>query len=381
MPYPLNHLSKRAGLLLLAAWLATSMAGAAAELAQARLYCLSLRFQQGTDQQSGLYTLDLSTVDPPGSPNGELAPDYFGFTSHYSGFRLYDGALDETIEGEIDIDAPLSKDVNQNGFADFFEVSQSVSGTTTGLLSIPLLGDSGTVKATWSRAAGSKDGTCTLQLTSRQFGQLPTFAHTFELIEYAGGLSYTPGTNRVTGTVDLRQTGDPQNRLVGPVEFVKSGADPYNQLELQAGTWTNALSEQMTFLTDSYSREAKWPTNYFGYLEFDDGDLSTPELDYYDWGLSIDDLNDGDKDGIPDFSDDPGVVPPRTPTLGLALNGSSLTFTIRGTVGRTHELQEATSLVLKDWKTVKSLVLASDPETVTLPPPTEGVRYWRMRVP
>ncbi len=374
----LNQRRKRHGLVVLIASLIACTSGVAAQTAQARFYCLSLRFQQGT-AQGGLYTLDLSTVDPPGPPNGELAPNYGEPITHFSGFRLYDLAWETTAEGFIEIDVPLSKDENQNGFADFFEVSQSVSGTTAGSFKIPNV-EVGSVRATWSRAAGAKDGTCVIQMTGSLGSYLP-FTHTFELLEYTGPLSYTPGTNRVTGTVDLRQTGAPQNWFVGPVEFAKSAADPYNQLELQAGAWTNALSEWLPFFKDdSYQREVQWPTNYFGFLEFDDGDLSTPEWDFYDWALSIDDVNDADQDGVPDFSDDPGLTPPRAPAVGVSLTASSVVLSISGTVGRVHEIQEATSLSLKDWKPVQSVTLGSDPQTVSLTRPATGEKFWRVRV-
>src|SRR3989442_10825497 len=59
-----------------------------AQTAQARLYCLSLRFQQGASD-AGNFTLDLSTIAPPSPPNGELAPS-FDDPNHSSGFILED---------------------------------------------------------------------------------------------------------------------------------------------------------------------------------------------------------------------------------------------------------------------------------------------------
>jgi len=372
----LNQRQKRRGLVVLIALLVACTSWVAAQTAQARFYCLSLRFQQGSSQSGA--TLDLTTL--PSSVNGELAPTFFGRPTHFSDFILNDPTEIDLIPGSLDLDTPPPLDANHNGFNDFFEVSQGVpTSVTTGTYQTPV--DDGTVRATWGRSAGSSVGACVIQMTSKQFGQLLAFTHAFELLEYTGPLSYTPGTNRVTGTVDLRQTGAPQNRFVGPVEFVKSGADPYNQLELQAGAWTNALSEWLPFFKDdSYQREVQWPTNYFGYLEFDDGDLSTPEWDFCYWAVSIDDVNDADQDGIPDFSDDPGAAPPRAPTVGVSLTASSVVLSIGGTVGRVHEIQGATSLSLKDWKPVQSVTLGSDPQTVSLTRPAAGEKFWRVRV-
>lgn len=130
------------------------------------------------------------------------------------------------------VDVPPSGDANQNGFVDFFEFTQNASGTTTGTYATHL--ENGTVEATWNRAAGSKDGTCVLRLTSNQFGHLGDFTHTFELIEYSGPLNYTPGEDTVSGTVDLIQSGAETNLLAGPVAFQKSAAMPFDELVLQS---------------------------------------------------------------------------------------------------------------------------------------------------
>src|SRR5712671_6849073 len=108
-------------LLVLAAGFLLSLPSHAAQTAQARIYCLSLRFQQGTDQIGS--TLDLTTIAP--SINGELAPT-FDTPMHYSGFALDSLFFDGPIEGTLYVNVPLAGDANQNGFADFFETSQGI---------------------------------------------------------------------------------------------------------------------------------------------------------------------------------------------------------------------------------------------------------------
>ena len=354
-----------------------SASPSAAQTAEARFYCLSLRFRQGSDAM-GFYTLDLSTLPSPAVANGELAPT-FSQPTHSSGFRLTDVVWELTMEGALAINLPMSEDVNENGYPDFFEVGQSTGGTTSGSFVISGV-DSGAVQAAWSRAAGAKDGSCVIQMTGSS-GPLSAFTHEFELVEYQGPLSYTPGTNRVVGSVDLRQTGAPDTRFVGPVEFVKSPTTPYDRLELQPGSWTNAWDERFDFQREIYRRDPQWPTNYYGYIEFDDGDFYTSEPDYCDWILSMDDVHDADQDGIPDFSDSPAPTQPRTPRLAVSFTLTEVRLSISGTVGVTHEVQEASSLSLGDWSTVRTLTLASDPEGVTLPVPAGRERFWRVRVP
>ncbi len=378
MAVQLNGHMKRILIFAIGILLSVSFKSLAAQPAQARLFCLSLRFQQGTDSM-GFYTMDLTTI--ASGFNGELAPS-FSSPDHYTFFRQYDTLFEETVqEGEMDFNTPAFTDANNDGFDDYFDVSRAVSGkVSTGVFASPV--DDGTVRATWSRPAGSKVGTCVLRLTGNTFGQLPDFTHAFELIEYTGPLSFTPGTNRVTGTLNLTQTGDPANQLVGPVEFVKSPADRFNKLALQPGvlTLTNFVAQTLTNLDDPFQRDPIWPTNYFGYVDFEDGDPNTPDdPDYLTWFLSIDDTNDSDGDGIPDFSDDVASTSASAPLLILSPGSTNLMLNVTGTVGRTHEVQRNFLLDQTNWATVLSFSLTNSPQSVVLPLPTNAASFWRVR--
>jgi hypothetical protein len=349
----------------------------AAQTAQARIYCLSLRFQQGTDQIGS--TLGLTTIGP--SINGELAPT-FDAPTHFSEFVLDSIFFDEPIPGDIEFDVPPFADANQNGFWDFFETSQQASGTTMGSYWITGV-DRGNVTAKWSRPAGFKDGTCILTLTSTMGFARMDFTHSFELIEYAGPLTYTPGASNVRGAVNLTQTGAADNVLAGPIELTKSPTKRFNELNLKHSVWTNASSQTFNISNDvnAFERDTFLKTNYFGFVDFDDGDPNTFDADYPFWFLSIDDVNDSDNDAIPDFSDDPGSGTVRRPTVLLSLGDTDLSFSISSTIGRTVEIQEITSLSQTNWATVRSVSPINDPQVVTLPRPTEGTKFWRVRVP
>jgi len=340
----------------------------AAQTCHATLFCWSLRFQQG--QGSFDETLDLSTIS--GAPNGELAPLYTTYT-HSSGFTLdYSGF---PITGTIELNLPPDPDANGNGFDDSFEVSQAAGGTSQGRYTTALGG--GSVTATWSRGAGSKDGTCLLHLVDNSFGDLGVYRHAFEVLEYTGSLTYTPGASAISGSVNLTNAAD---QLRGPVNFQKSVANPHNLLTLQTASLTNAALQMLTLYTNTtFYRDTFLVTNYYGGVEFNDGDLNTAAEDYYSWELSIDDLNDTDHDGIPDFSDEPSPVAPRRPLLSLARSTTNLLLTISGDVGRLHYLLESTNLIAGNWKTNLSLTLTNDPQTVSLPLPPGGLKFWRAR--
>lgn len=343
--------------------------------AQARMFCQSLRLQRAWDQNHQYY-LDLTTL---GSPlNGELTPEDL-FSSGYERSTyivLVDDWYGDQDDGAMALDIPDSSDANGNGLPDFFEVSQAVNNlTSSGAYDLYYYG-TGEVQATWSRSAGASQGICTVQFKPSPYYTWLTFSHVFELSEYTGPLTYTPGSNTVSGIIQLQQTGKPANRLGGSVQFAKSSPD---ELMLQAGMWTNGAMQSLIFFEDWLFREAPWTTNYYdyGWFEFQDGDPGTAGQDYLFWVLSIDDPNDADGDGIPDFSDDP-PGPPRRPLLTLTRGTTNWWLTVHGDPHRLHHIQETTSLASADWQTVISVTLTNDPQTLSLSLATDQSRFWRV---
>lgn len=348
--------------------------------AQARFFCLSLRFQKATSRQFGQnYTMELTTI-PADPGNGELTPLFDPtLPTHGSVFRFQDPILAETVTGSINFDVPPFLDANGNGFEDFFEVSQGVASTVTqGIYHTDV--DDGTVTATWSRAAGSRTGACKLRLEGSMFGQLPEFTHTFELIEYTGRLDYTSGATNVNGAVVLKQTQNSSNTLSGPVAFSKVATNRLNQLVLAPGAWTNAADQSLSYTNSLIRRDEMLKTNYYGFIVLLDGDPTTPESDYPGWFLSIDDANDANGNGVPDFSDNPaGVI--RRPRLALARSNPNLSLSISGEVGRVHELEEISAVNQTNWIKVLSITLTNDPQNVQLPVTNSDRKFWRVKVP
>ena len=350
-------------LLLLAVVLCPTSGITAEQTAFARLWCESLRFSQGHYAGN---TLDLSTI--AGVPNGELAPyDAESLAStfilDYSGMPIY---------GTIFVGLPTFADNDRDGFDDFYESSQAVYATTHGSYETAVSG--GTVTATWNRGSQSKDGNCVLNLVDSIYGALGGFSHSFELLEYAGPLLYTAGKTTVSNRFVLAQTGSPEQQLAGRFVLTKNAANRYNSLQFPSGTWTNTALGDLRVLETMIMRESPWPTNYYGYIDFEDGDPRTAVPDYLYWTISIDDLNDANKNGIPDFSDDPAI---RAPRLAIILSGGSLKLQIDGEIGRTHLLQESSSLLLGFWETVSSVVLTNESQAITMVRP-QADRFWRV---
>ena len=360
----------------LTVWLCLPLAGRATETAHATLFSDSVRFHQSLDE-SDFFSLNLSTLSS--GNNGELGPYFYFFdqnTTHAAYLDIEDQLLFEHYYGGMDLVVPQVGDANGNGFDDFMEIGQAVNANSSGTYSIPAIG-SGSVSASWSRGAGSRTGTCTLIFHNNSYGNL-VFTAAFDVLEYSGSLTYAAGSNTVSGTVDLAQTGDPATTLQGPVQFTKVSTDRFNTLTLQSSVWTNAYAQTLTYFASSCSRDPSWPTNYYGNLMFDDGDPNTPDADYYAWVLSIDDMNDADRDGIPDFSDDP-FGPARPPLLALARDATNFWLTVSGEINHLHEIQESTNLLSTNWVPVMSFTLTNDPQTVSLPLPATGSRFWRVQ--
>ncbi|HEV2327891.1 MAG TPA: hypothetical protein VGY56_03775 [Verrucomicrobiae bacterium] len=94
--------------------------------------------------------------------------------------------------------------------------------------------------------------------------------------------------------------------------------------------------------------------------------------------LSIDDTNDANANGIPDFSDNPAVALPRVPHLSLARGPTNLLLTVSGSVSHTNQIQQIGSLSSTNWQTTLSFLLTNDPQMVSLPLPAGTPKFWRV---
>lgn len=357
----------------------------AAENAGVRMYCTSVVVHEGHNFPYA-DTIDLNWSARPDGAD-EFAVWYMGSIPYdlilpYAGdfssnLAIYDGTYLYTSYGGISLTAPPAADVNNNRFPDFYEVALATSTTSFGNYNYfdPYYGyQYGSINATWTRSAGSKSGTCRMTFSDPYWG---TFVSTYEILEYTGTLSYTPGSNTVGGTIALAQTGNPSNTRQGPVQFIKSDTNRFDALIIQPGAWNDASSTPHYFTNHYFFRDEGFPTNYAGYVEFDDDGEQNTAYPFAIWVLSINDPNDVNHNGVPDFSDDPQVTPPpRPPQLSLVSTPTNLLLTIHGDVGHVHSVQKVSSLTSTNWQSVLSLTLTNDPVVVPLIRPT-STTFWR----
>src|SRR5262249_23292165 len=149
-----------------------------------------------------------------------------------------------------------------------------------------------------------------------------------------------------------KQTGATANTLQGSMQFRKSTTDPMNTLNLVQGTFKDASQKTLSFTNHVFSRNLNWPTNYSGYVEFDDDGTQNTPHPYAFCVLSIPDTNDVNHNGIPDFSDvpqNPQPPPPRPPRLALTATSTNLLLSISGDTGHTHIIQ-TTPVLPGNWQ-------------------------------
>lgn len=349
-----------------------------AQPAQVGLHCLSFRLDPASAKSLGInYTLTLGTgPGAAGGSNGELAPLFStnAPTSHGCRFSLESDVLLQPIVGNLFLDIPPFTDVNSNSVSDIFEVSQDGSGGSTGLFVDDLTHEQGKINASWSRPAGSAAGTCSLAMHSSYLDL--TFVHNLALLEYGSNLVYTPTSGTVTGAVTLTDASSSSNTLSGALVFQKLDAD---NLSLQAGALTNAQNQSWFYMgTAPGETIARGSTNYVGFLDVADGDLSTPSADYLTWLILVSDQNDTNQNGIPDLSD---PASPHLPKLALASVKGQLQLSLHGDLGWPYRIQQISTLGQTNWQAIVSVTLTNDPQSVVLPSPKTNPSFWRVASP
>jgi hypothetical protein len=97
--------------------------------------------------------------------------------------------------------------------------------------------------------------------------------------------------------------------------FERSATNDVDVMKIHPGLYTNAFGQELLFEENFLFRSETVSSNYFGLIFFDDGDLTTPGADYYDWVVSIQDPNDVNSNEVPDLSDTGGADPDPIPEM------------------------------------------------------------------
>lgn len=363
-------------LLALSPWLAAT---GATNVAQVRLFSLSVRVEPGTASPLGLtYTLEFGSADPR-TPNHEFFSTFEDDLTHGTYLRLDGPEFPEPLLGELVVPAPEHLDGNGNGIPDFYEVSEAIDAWSgTAYWATEVAWGEGTI--TWQRAAGDYHGVVRLRLESDEFGVLPEFTHRFEIIEYSGTLTYQPSPDPVFGDLMLRRVGREDLFLAGPMTLTREPTNRLHHFAIGESTLTNHLGQLIEISLGDVESDPDYSMDYFGALAFWDGDPDTPEPDFEIYFIGIDDPNDANGNGIPDLTDDTDP-PPAPPELEIDRHADGFLLTVRGQIGVTYVLQRASGLDPDLWIEDRLITLASEREEFVLPVPAATARFWRLRWP
>lgn len=339
--------------------------------ARISLHCLSVRITTGAASSLGLsYTLDITSSRPEsGVINHELHP-IFGAeapATHGSYYLINGDIFFEPVPGRLLLDVPESRDSDTNGMPDFYEVGHAFQATTQGIFED--IENSGNVTAVWTRAANSRLGTC--RLTFDTYGL--TFDHSFEIQEFRGVLPYQIEGTDAVASVTLTQADNESRTWSGRLVFQRNNID---QLALQSGALTNELEEALDYLESP--EIFRFGSTYADFFIFRDGDLSTSVEDYDFWWLRIDDPNDTNGNGIPDFSDTPSQAV--SPLLDLRRDGDKLLLSITGQIGQTYDLEHSEVIVPANWSVLDRITLTNNPQVTEIALPS-GPSFWRLKSP
>ncbi len=321
-------------------------------------------------------------------PNDELL--LAGGTNNYDTLAIIDYPGSEAlgaIRADFSIDIPFAGDLNVNGVTDFREVDRAIVGAiSTGTLTADdgMTSGTGTIQATWNRAAGSASGTVDFKINLPDFGLSNlTFHHTFEIFEYRGTLTYEVTGTNVAASVNLPRIGG-TGGFTGPFNMSQIDA---GALFRQAATWSAPGGLVFQVLPTDGIQDVPFPIThvtkqfYGGILVFEDGDPTTPYPDEYDYlEIVIQDPNDSDGDGIPNLSDTAVVAPP-APSLGIRRDGSNVVVGVKGTAGSAWMVERSTTPA-GPWVSPVTVTLSAA-GTFELPAEAagEGALMFRARTP
>lgn len=292
-------------------------------------------------------------------------------TTHWGTFQFTDGQTFETFPLDFELDIP-DNDANQNGIYDLLEYSQAVPRVSTiGSYTSPD-GEQGSFQATWTKAADSYTGTCSIVF---DFTNPSAFNHQFEIMNYEGTWSSAVKENStVHGPVTLTRDGVPAATLSGELalSLAQQGA-----VKLTTTSLTNELSSTFEWAPPQTMDRDR--TEFYEFLTVTDGWLYDPVLDFMDWLIIVDDKNDFDGDGLPDLIDPPTVTA-TAPSIQIIKTQNGIRLMITGDVGRAYTLEDAPSLPAAQWFHPTAVTLTGSPHILDLPAPAEPT-FWRMRFP
>lgn len=228
--------------------------------------------------------------------SGELKPLYSGSSSFVTDY-LVANSYGIYEHGTVSLSISTA-DSDKNGVPDWLQKNMSVNEYISGnsqvhYLSSTAYGGDSSISGTFTRSAGLSSGNYNLNYTITGVGSAKATG-----VWYIGFYEGTVKYDNSIYEIDAQTLNSSGNKVTatGSSEYSISSSDNLNigVLNLSYGSSTVQLQ------AGSLSRDGN---TYSGFAKAVDGNTDTSWSDYVDWYIEITDPNDGDKDGVPDFTD------------------------------------------------------------------------------
>jgi hypothetical protein len=229
--------------------------------------------------------------------SGELKPLSFGFSTFVTDYGTANIWGNIAEYGAVALSMP-STDSDSNGVPDWLQIDLSVNTNVSGSSELHYIepgvfsGDS-TISGSFTRSAGSSAGNYNLTYTISGLGSI-TATGVWYVESYDGSIEYDGSSYSINVSTE---------NYLGITEQ-STGSSDYSIID------QDNLGLKEIFITDSdgviqlqEGSLSRTGNSYSGFFKAVDGYLTTSWADYLDWYVEIIDTNDGDGDGVPDFTD------------------------------------------------------------------------------
>lgn len=229
--------------------------------------------------------------------SGELKPLNFGSSTFVTDYGTANISGNIAEYGAVSLSMPAT-DSDSNGVPDWLQIDLSVNTNVSGSSKLHYIEPGGysggsTISGSFTRSAGSSSGNYNLSFTISGLGAF-TATGVWYVESYEGTIEYDDSSYSINVSTE---------NYLGSAEQA-TGTSNYSIID------QDNLGLKEIFMTDadgvmqlqegSLSRSGN---SYSGFFKAVDGYPTTSWADYLDWYVEITDTNDGDGDGIPDFTD------------------------------------------------------------------------------
>jgi hypothetical protein len=197
--------------------------------------------------------------------------------------------------GSVTINLPTA-DADDNGLPDATQKEMPLTATVSGIVTSDAIPQAGALTGTIHRDAGHTAGTYLVKINGLTFSGVTAIPYVF------GAVSYSRKALSMTLSITFTAPNGQSVPMTGIASYkvLDSETIQLPSFAIRGGG--------LSLVTMDATLDRRG-TNYVGDLNFLDEDPSTPWKDYGQWVVEITDVNDANRNGVPDLSDSLPVGP------------------------------------------------------------------------